>query len=214
MIPPTSILPLQGGGSGRPHPPADPYGIPELSKDYTEYDPDKANALLDEMGLDKRDSEGFRIGPDGKRFTFVMGISSGIGSREPAVFEIIAEYWREKLGLDVRLNLEESRIWRNRQYQNEQDAIGYSMARYQWVLSPNSIIPVFTGGWMAPLWHVSSPTSTGSPGRAANQLPNSSSFIALSGSSGLKSYGHRISSTSSDSSKGIMSLTVPPCPEK
>lgn len=41
----------------------------------SEYDPEKANRLLDEMGLDKRDEEGYRLGPDGKRFVvpFVVG---------------------------------------------------------------------------------------------------------------------------------------------
>jgi peptide/nickel transport system substrate-binding protein len=34
----------------------------------SEYDPARANALLDEMGLDKRDADGFRLGPDGKVF--------------------------------------------------------------------------------------------------------------------------------------------------
>ncbi len=132
--------------------PADPYGIPELDDDYTEYDPKRANQLLDEMGLDERDADGFRIGPDDKRLTFILGIAPGIGSREPAVFEIITEYWRNQLGLYVRTRLEDGGIWRNRQIQNEQDAIGYSMARYQWVLAPNALIPVFNGGWTAPLW--------------------------------------------------------------
>ena len=38
----------------------------QLAHQYTEYDPDKANELLDAAGLDKRDSEGFRLMPDGQ----------------------------------------------------------------------------------------------------------------------------------------------------
>jgi peptide/nickel transport system substrate-binding protein len=34
----------------------------------SEYDPDLANRLLDEMGLDQRDADGWRLGPDGNRF--------------------------------------------------------------------------------------------------------------------------------------------------
>ncbi|GAI95415.1 unnamed protein product, partial [marine sediment metagenome] len=37
-----------------------------VAKLYTEYDPAKANRLLDEMGLDKRSAEGWRLRPDGE----------------------------------------------------------------------------------------------------------------------------------------------------
>ena len=33
---------------------------------YAEYDPERANAFLDEMGLSERDKDGFRLRPDGK----------------------------------------------------------------------------------------------------------------------------------------------------
>ena len=39
------------------------------------YDVAKANKLLDEMGMDKKDADGFRLGPDGK--TFVIPIEHG-----------------------------------------------------------------------------------------------------------------------------------------
>ena len=34
--------------------------------DYTVYQPDRAKALLDSIGLAERDSDGFRVGPDGE----------------------------------------------------------------------------------------------------------------------------------------------------
>jgi peptide/nickel transport system substrate-binding protein len=37
-----------------------------------EQDPAKAATLLDEIGLDKKDADGFRIGPDGKAFEFFI----------------------------------------------------------------------------------------------------------------------------------------------
>ena len=36
------------------------------------FDVDAANALLDEVGLDQRDDEGWRLGSDGERFTLTM----------------------------------------------------------------------------------------------------------------------------------------------
>ena len=52
--------------------PMSPFYHEELANTAIEYDPDKANALLDEMGLDERGSDGFRLGPDGKDFQINM----------------------------------------------------------------------------------------------------------------------------------------------
>lgn len=66
-----------------------------------DFDLDKANALLDEMGLTKRDKEGYRLRPDGKRLTIVMDVpSSSLNRQENDIGLIIAEGWR-KLGIDV-----------------------------------------------------------------------------------------------------------------
>jgi peptide/nickel transport system substrate-binding protein len=42
-----------------------PNYYPKLSDAYIEYDPDKANELLDAAGYDKRDADGFRLWKDG-----------------------------------------------------------------------------------------------------------------------------------------------------
>ena len=41
-----------------------------LYKSFVEHDPERANRLLDELGLGARDSEGYRTYPDGTRMTF------------------------------------------------------------------------------------------------------------------------------------------------
>ncbi len=49
------------------------YGFAQMPKLVgATYDVAKANKLLDEMGMDKKDADGFRLGPDGK--TFVIPI--------------------------------------------------------------------------------------------------------------------------------------------
>jgi peptide/nickel transport system substrate-binding protein len=45
--------------------PSSPQYYPKLSEAYIEYDPDRANELLDGLGLTERDSEGFRLWNDG-----------------------------------------------------------------------------------------------------------------------------------------------------
>ena len=49
-----------------------------LAKQYTEYDVGKANEYLDKA-YPKKDSEGFRLGPDGKRITFNIMVIPALG---------------------------------------------------------------------------------------------------------------------------------------
>ena len=62
-----------------------------------EYNLDKANQLLDEMGMDKKDDEGFRLGPDGKRFEIRFDIVQSDEDLLP-IGELVAEYW-SKVGV-------------------------------------------------------------------------------------------------------------------
>ncbi|SHH12725.1 ABC transporter substrate-binding protein [Cognatishimia maritima] len=84
-----------------PHPSA-PFYNEKWSKQYTEYDIDTANALLDGIGLDKRDSDGYRLGPDGERFTLVFLVADVFGFQYPDVMEIVAEQVKE-VGLDIQV---------------------------------------------------------------------------------------------------------------
>jgi len=52
--------------------PGRPEYVESVALKYTEYNPEKANQMLDEIGLDKRDKDGFRLRPDGKPLTLVM----------------------------------------------------------------------------------------------------------------------------------------------
>src|SRR6185312_9028699 len=44
---------------------------PEYATKWATYDPKKANALLDEMGLTQRSDLGFRLLPDGRQATII-----------------------------------------------------------------------------------------------------------------------------------------------
>ena len=58
------------------------------------YDLDGANALLDEMGMDKKDADGYRIGPDGN--TFVLQIFHGGGHPDfDPTMELVAEHLKK-----------------------------------------------------------------------------------------------------------------------
>ncbi|MGQ9629432.1 MAG: ABC transporter substrate-binding protein [bacterium] len=87
------------------------------------YDPEEANRLLDEMGLNKRDADGFRLGPDGK--TFVIPFESG--SQAPdigPVTELVAEYW-QTVGIKTTIKTIEVGLWATRARANELKATIY-----------------------------------------------------------------------------------------
>ena len=67
----------------------------------SEFDPEEANRLLDEVGLDKRDSNGLRLGPDGKPFIVLFEVAQLMTGLIPAT-EIVVEQYRE-LGLNVQM---------------------------------------------------------------------------------------------------------------
>jgi len=68
-----------------------------------EYDVAKANQLLDSAGFDKKDSDGFRLRPDGKRLTWVIITGSTADSRAVDVLELVAEHWK-KVGVEATIN--------------------------------------------------------------------------------------------------------------
>jgi peptide/nickel transport system substrate-binding protein len=79
-------------------------------------DPDKANQLLDEMGLDQKDSEGWRIGPDGKRFEIVWEQYNDPLAVQPA--QLVAAQL-QAVGLYVDLKMIDYTLFGQRRDANE-----------------------------------------------------------------------------------------------
>lgn len=80
---------------------------PELETHWAEFDPDKANQLLDKIGLDKRDSAGYRLRPDGKRLSIVVEMQHANG---PKTVEIIADNYKE-VGIELLPRLIDRTQW-------------------------------------------------------------------------------------------------------
>lgn len=113
-------------GKGRPTQctvrPGDEFYEERFLKAYTDYDPQRANQLLDEMGLkwDKRHE--YRLRPDGKRLSFVCEIAPGGGAQAGAVptTEMVAKYWKN-VGIDVSIKTESRELLHSRRMANEED---------------------------------------------------------------------------------------------
>ncbi|OWJ64982.1 ABC transporter substrate-binding protein [Inquilinus limosus] len=77
--------------------PQSPYYDEALATEWARFDLDKANALLDEIGLTKRDGDGIRLMPNGKRLEIVVE-SAGERSLEADVLQLVRESWA-KMGV-------------------------------------------------------------------------------------------------------------------
>ena len=73
----------------------------EWARSFADHDPARANALLDEMGLAKRDAEGFRLRPDGARLSLLFDVWA-TQQAKPSLDEVVIakENW-EALGIET-----------------------------------------------------------------------------------------------------------------
>nr|MBC7245351.1 ABC transporter substrate-binding protein [Chloroflexota bacterium] len=85
----------------------------EWAKKYTEYRPDEANRLLDSIGLTKKDAEGFRLLPSGKRVILEINVTPAFGPW-PDVAQLIARDW-EQVGIKTIVQIRERALtWQMR----------------------------------------------------------------------------------------------------
>ena len=100
--------------------------LPTRAKVPFEYDPDKANEILDSLdslGLDKRDAEGWRLGPDGKRFIIPFEVPIWTVGTDK-VTELVAEDWR-KVGIYTTVKIVDVSLAITRRAANENKAMCY-----------------------------------------------------------------------------------------
>jgi peptide/nickel transport system substrate-binding protein len=93
------------------------FAKPEWFTKDIEYDPDTANALLDELGL-KKGADGFRLRPDGK--PLVIHLIYAIQWGDPALHELAKEYW-EAVGVKVELKEISTEAYRAMAANNDHD---------------------------------------------------------------------------------------------
>ncbi|MBS1253922.1 MAG: putative ABC transporter-binding protein [Anaerolineales bacterium] len=73
---------------------------------YTEFDPEMANKILDDVGLTERDDEGFRLRPDGERLDLEISVVPTQFAAWPDIGQLIVENWAD-VGVRAHLELRE-----------------------------------------------------------------------------------------------------------
>ena len=116
-----------------------PYYSEEWEKAYAEYDPKKANALLDEIGLKWDKDHKYRLRPDGKVLALTIEFTAAFGPWADAL-ELIKGYW-EAIGIKVAIKSLERSLRATRVASNEhQIAIWYMDRCSRWLASPTHIL--------------------------------------------------------------------------
>ena len=91
---------------------------PEWQTLWATYDPDLASQMLDEIGLDGRDRDGFRTFPDGSNLTIQVAARTGGSVDISKLFEIEIAQWGD-IGLRVTPRLVDNAAWTENQDQDE-----------------------------------------------------------------------------------------------
>jgi ABC-type dipeptide/oligopeptide/nickel transport system permease component/ABC-type transport system substrate-binding protein len=145
------IIAAEFNGQGEPAqlspPPDSPYYNARLRHSFTEFDPARANRLLDELGLVSRDGEGFRTFPDGTRMNFTLN-ATDMTPEGPAQFVI--DDWAA-VGVRVLLRSRARRLFEQEKRTYEHDfTVWTSESEFYPMVEPRNFVPTYFEAFYAP----------------------------------------------------------------
>jgi peptide/nickel transport system substrate-binding protein len=158
--------------------PESPLFRPEFAKAWSAHDPAKANALLDEAGLNMRGDDGIRLLPDGRSAQVVVE-TAGESTMETDVLELLTDHWRD-VGIALFIRTSQRDVFRSR-------AMGGQIMMSMWSgidngvptanMNPGQLAPTADDQLQWPLWGAHF-VSDGKMG-AAPDLPEAEQLLAL-----------------------------------
>lgn len=138
-------------GEGVPHQPSPLPGSTlyneRLSTQYTEYDPDLANQLLDEIGLTEYDTDGFRLRPDGEPLQISVEVIT-VATDLQDILQLIQQQWAE-VGIRMEMQVEDRSLFFERHDANEHDASvwgGEGGVGWDVYINPKNVVPMHNNG--------------------------------------------------------------------
>lgn len=140
----------------QPAPPDGPpyYGERPEFKQYTEYDPQLANQLLDAMGLVWNDAHTVRLRPDGKPLQLILSARDNWVQTVP-ISEMYKQYWAE-IGVEITIKPAGSSFWKQQLSASEHELSidSINMGGFRPILAGdrNQVVPINTSWFMAPAW--------------------------------------------------------------
>jgi peptide/nickel transport system substrate-binding protein len=127
-----------------PHPSTPYYPGPEVGQLHISYDPDAADTMLDALGLDTRDSEGWRLMENGERLKLWFTI--GGTSEDLIIAELVEPMW-EEVGIQTEIRTSDNA---RKDINNGNGIIGISidLSAYQanpWTVNWTRLVPMGSG---------------------------------------------------------------------
>jgi peptide/nickel transport system substrate-binding protein len=120
---------------------------------WAQLDLDKANALLDEIGLKERNSDGIRLLPDGSPLEIIVE-TAGENTEEVDVLELIHDSWMQA-GVKLFTKPSQREVLRNRIFSGETKMamwFGYENGVPSADMSPEEFVPIHQQSYHWPKW--------------------------------------------------------------
>jgi peptide/nickel transport system substrate-binding protein len=131
---------------------------------YADFDPARANALLDEIGLTERNDRGIRLLPDGRPAEIIVD-TAGETTETTDVLELIEDSWR-KVGIKLHARPSQREVFRSR------------------IFAGQSVMPVWSGLINAIPTPSTSPAELAPSTRHQFQWPDWGQYIETDGEAG------------------------------
>jgi peptide/nickel transport system substrate-binding protein len=122
----------------------------EYARAWADYDPAKANALLDELGLTKRDKDGYRLRSDGEML-FMLIETAGEEVSRVAELELVKQYW-EAVGVKTEFQPSERSIFRNRVRAGDMSIGTWNFDKAYYPFKLHFVAPLQKNTYWAPQW--------------------------------------------------------------
>jgi len=116
----------------------------EWTQLYAEFDPDKANSMLDEIGLNKKNADGIRLHPDGTPVSFVVE-NIDVAWYVDTV-GLVVDYWKN-LGLQVTQKTSARSLYTERRNANEIQVQSWTQPGGSLLFNVWTFFPYHTQGW-------------------------------------------------------------------
>jgi peptide/nickel transport system substrate-binding protein len=123
----------------------------QFATQYTEYDPDLANQMLDAIGLTERNGQGIRLMSNGDPLSIQVDVRTDTTQQADSL-ELIAGYWAD-VGVELRINVIDSALYRERQVANLYEAISnVGAGGLNELLNPRLYVPINDNALYAVPW--------------------------------------------------------------
>jgi peptide/nickel transport system substrate-binding protein len=146
-----AVFQRQGSPSQVAPPPRSAFYNEQLATQYTEFNVDLANQHLDAAGFAERDSDGYRLGPDGERISFLVSHAS-VPTETADALDLVATYWAE-VGIEMRPDPMDRTLFEERRRANDLDAAVWKAGGgLDTIQNPFWFVPISDRADYAQLW--------------------------------------------------------------